>query len=54
MDLETGKRSRNNSISNISSPRLSECESLKSEDENEVFNEILGATMNNTLYETSI
>lgn len=54
IDLETGKRSRNNSISNISSPRISECESIKSEDENEIFDEILGATMNNSFYETSI
>ena len=54
IDLETGKRSRNNSISNISSPRISECESVKSEDENEIFDEILGATMNNSFYETSI
>ncbi len=54
IDLETGKRSRNASISNISSPRISDCESIKSEDENEVFNELLGATMDNTLYETSL
>ena len=54
IDLETGKRSRSASISNVSSPRISECESVKSEDENEVFNEILGATTNNTLYETSL
>ena len=54
IDLETGKRSRNNSISNISSPRISECESVKSQDENEIFDEILGATMNNSFYETSI
>ena len=54
IDLETGKRSRNNSISNISSPRISECESIKSEDENEIFDEIIGATMNNSFYETSL
>lgn len=58
IDLEIGKQSRSASISisnsNASSPRISDSESLKSEDENEVFNEILGATMKNYLYETSL
>ena len=54
IDLETGKRSRYASISNASSPRISDTDSIKSEDENEVFNEIMGATMDNSLFETSL
>lgn len=54
IDLETGKRLRCVSISNTSSPRISDSESLKSEDENEVFDEILNATINDNFFETSL
>ena len=50
-DLEHGESSH---TSNVSSPRISDNESIVSDEENEIYKSVIEETIRNTLYETSL